>query len=402
MTLSKWCLVLFVAGLVPGIYHLYHPVGLGLGPGFEMPTIARNLVESGTYGDSFESLKTGPTANNPPLYPLFLALCIRLFRTPAPIILAILAANIIVNALVPALLPRVSLILFDNAMPGIAGGALSIAASWLIPSWDADYTQLGLVAFCLMTMRLVRGRGYNAWTGAIAGAALGILFLLSQVVLLVALPWIGYLLLTQRTQWRTISSFLTTMLLAAILVNLPWLLRNYGIWGEFVTRTNFGFTLHTSNNDCAAPSIDDEIANGCYAATHPEKSVAEAALLQSMGEPAYDRLKTAQALSWIRTHRDRFVRLTLARIVQFWFPPPVIPRYAAYAIWIITLLSIPGFVLMLIRKVPAALYLGAVFLLYPLLYYIVVSAIRYRVPILWLSSLAAGYFLTALPFRRRS
>ena len=108
MTLSKWCLVLFVAGLVPGIYQLYHPAGMGLGPGYEMPGIARNLVENGTYGDSFESLKTGPTANNPPLYPLFLALCIRVFRTPMPITTVILAANIIVNALIPALLPRVS------------------------------------------------------------------------------------------------------------------------------------------------------------------------------------------------------------------------------------------------------------------------------------------------------
>jgi len=42
-----------------------------------------------------------------------------------------------------------------------------------------------------------------------------------------------------------------------------------------------------------------------------------------------------------------------------------------------------------------------VFLLYPLTYYIVVSGIRYRVPILWVSTLAAGYGLAAVVQGRR-
>ena len=70
-------------------------------------------------------------------------------------------------------------------------------------------------------------------------------------------------------------------------------------------------------------------------------------------------------------------------------------------IWIITVLSIPGFLLMLYRRVATAAVFGAIFLLYPLLYYVVVSEGRYRLPILWLSCLTAGYLLTAFPPRRR-
>jgi hypothetical protein len=43
-----------------------------------------------------------------------------------------------------------------------------------------------------------------------------------------------------------------------------------------------------------------------------------------------------------------------------------------------------------------------VFLLYPLTYYIVVSGIRYRVPILWVSTLAAGYLVATVLQRRRA
>ncbi len=398
----KWFLMLFALGLAPGFYQLSHPAGLSLGPGNEMAMEARNLVENGVIGNSFRSMNTGPTATNPPLYPLFLALYTFLFQKPVMIVAAVLITDIIVNALAAALLPALSAALWGTPAPGIAGGVLAIAASQLIPSWDANYTQLGLIGFCLLTLHLARAREYSVWHGTLTGVALGILFLLSQVVLLVALPWMAYLFWGRHTRPPAMLRFILPLLLAALLVNLPWLLRNYGIWGEFVTRTNFGMTLYTSNNDCAEPSVYQELASGCYQATHPESSVAEAGLLKNLGEPAYDRLKRAAAMTWIRSHSSRFLQLTLARMIQFWFPVPNSPRYAAYVIWIITLLSLPGFYILLQRRAPAVVFLGTILLIYPLPYYVVVSAVRYRVPVLWLSSLTAGYFLTAIAPRRWS
>jgi len=338
---------------------------------------------------------------NPPLYPLFLALCYRLLANPVWAVIAILVANVVVNALIPALLPQVATALWGTSAPGIAGGVLSILSAQLIPDWDADYTQLGLILFCLATMHLVKRHGYGVWQGAVTGAALGTLFLLSQVILLVALPWIGFVLLAQRTRARDMVRFLTPLLLAAVVMNVPWLARNYGIWGVLTTRTNFGIVLHFSNNDCSSPSVYEQLSDECAVATNPETGVAEAILLKRMGEPAYDRLKTREAEAWIRSHPRRFFSLTLARIVQFWFPVPVPPRYAIYMVWMITILSIPGFFLMLRRTVPAVVFFGTIFVLYPLMYYIVVSGIRYRVPILWVSCLAAGYFLASVSQRHR-
>src|SRR4051794_25040894 len=71
--------VLFLCGILPGFYEFRYPVNYGFGRGFEMAAIARNVVDSGTFGNPFEPQVTGPTASNPPLYPLFLAGLMRVF-----------------------------------------------------------------------------------------------------------------------------------------------------------------------------------------------------------------------------------------------------------------------------------------------------------------------------------
>ena len=154
--------------MASGAYQYFHPEGLSLGPGNEMVMEARNLVHEGTFGDPFRSMKTGPTATNPPLYPLFLAFCVWLYPSSSfNFITAVLVANLTANALAAALLPRVSTVLWGTPAPGIAAGVLSIAASQFMAGWDANFTQLGLILFFLGATRLVVTRDKVAWRGAL-------------------------------------------------------------------------------------------------------------------------------------------------------------------------------------------------------------------------------------------
>ena len=95
-------------------------------------------------------------------------------------------------------------------------------------------------------------------------------------------------------------------------------------------------------------------------------------------------------------HPGRFWVLTLRRFREFWFPVAGERAYMTYTIWLITLLSIPGLVLMAKRREPVTWFVAAVLLIYPLMYYVVVADVRYRYPVLWLSLLPAGYFTLAL------
>ena len=383
---------LFLAALVPGLYAWFHPQGFGFGHGFEMAAIAKNLVAQGTYGNPFEPAITGPTAALPPLYPLFLAALLKMLGGPLCGAAALLA-NILVNAAIAALLPRVSSAFFGRPTPGVFAGALWIFAMRPMPQWDTTFTIAGLLLFCWITAR-TPGR-FDRSTVA-AGVLAGLLSLLNPVTIVVLAAWIGFLLLSRRVPRFTAARYAAALGLIVILCNAPWLARNYRIWHTLVVRTNFGATLYSSNNDCAEASLVQIGRNGCFQKTHLVASDAEIELLKTIGEVEYDRRRTKDALVWIRANPARFRQLTLARTLQFWFPEPAQSPYTVYATWVITLLSVPGIILMARRRVPATRFVLFIWMVYPLMYYIVVSCDRYRYPILWTSLLPAGYCLAAL------
>jgi hypothetical protein len=86
--------------------------------------------------------------------------------------------------------------------------------------------------------------------------------------------------------------------------------------------------------------------------------------------------------------------------MEFWFPDGL--DETLYAFWLSTVLFIPGLIVMARRREPVTAFVLFISLVYPLMYYIVVSCDRYRYPILWASQLPAGYCAVILMERIRS
>lgn len=381
--------LLFIAGGIAGLVQLLHP--LAFGAGYEMVAIARNVAEHGAFANPFYIANTGPTAVEPPLYPLFLAALMGLLKRQFLVVFAVAIANICANSLVAAWLPRISLLFYDDIMPGVVGGVLWLCAAQLLPSWDASFTVAGLLLFCLLSASSIRRTDNAAVFGGAIGLLAGLLFLLNNSSILVSLPWIVYLLVRRAVPLKRVIAYFCPLLAIFCVIVSVWVLRNRRELGSPVLRTNLGMTLYVSNNDCAEASLIDDERRRCYQTHHPNVSASEASLLQSLGEVRYDRQRTADARSWILAHPIRFLQLTLTRFGQFWFPSADQHPFSAYAIWLITALSIPGLILMVRRREPTIPFMLAVLALYPLMYYVVVSDVRYRYPVLWISILSAGY-----------
>jgi hypothetical protein len=383
-------LVLFAAGLTAGVIQTCTG-GAIFCVGCEMVGIAHSLVTNGVYGNPFVVFHhTGPTAANPPMYPLFLALLLKVFNNWHWVVIAAIASNIAANALTAAWLPRVSLAFYGDLWPGILGAILWLAAAPLDVSWDESFTMAGLLLFCLSTSsRLWRDSPFLS--ALLAGGIAGVVFLLNPSSLLVFSPWVVYLIVRRESTLRQGGILFATL----TLIISVWAGRNYLRLGAFVVRTNLGMTLYASDIDCAEPSLAAEEANGCYNLHHPNRSAREAQLLLTLGEVEYDRRRTADAESWIRTHQSRFWTLAFQRFLQFWLPPldSQHPPLNTWAIRVATVLSIPGLLVMIYRREPVTWFVLTVLFLYPLLYYAVVSSERYRYPVFWLSLLAAGYFV---------
>jgi hypothetical protein len=357
--------------------------------GCEMVGIARSLVMQGIYGNPFDVLHdTGPTAANPPIYPLFLAVLMEVFKYWHRVGIAAAASNVVANALTAAWLPKISKAFYGDLWPGILGSILWLASEPLMPSWDTSFTVAGLLFFCLFTTSSLRSKHFVS--ALLAGVIAGIVFLLNPSSLLIFLPWMIYLVIHRRAATLRQTAIVLSTLTLIISV---WVGRNYLQLGAFVVRTNLGMTLYASDNDCAEASLHADEANNCYQSNHPNVNIREAELLRTVGEVQYDRERTADAELWIRTHQDRFWRLTFERFRQFWLPPLYDNSLGICVIWAASVLSVPGLLLMILRREPVTWFILTVLLIYPLMYYVVVSDVRYRYPVLWISLLPAGYFI---------
>lgn len=386
--------MLFGVGIVAGLIHLIGVIEFGRG--FEMVQIARNLADYGTFANPFDAGPTGFTAVNPPLYPLLLALCFKLLHNPTAVAYFAAIGGIAANAVTAALLPRVSLLLFTDRFPGIVASIACLAAMQLMPAWDTNFTIAGMILLCVFSAETITRGVDSADDGVLAGLAAGGLVLMNPSSLMVTLPWIAWVAIKRRA-----AAYSCALMVALCLVVSMWVMRNDLTLGAPVLRTNFGMTVYASNNDCAAASLRAAEDDGCYEAHHPNTSREEARLVRTLGEVGYDRKRTADTVNWMTAHPGRFRRLTVERVWDFWFPSPVRSPSSA-VVWLVTWLSVPGLILMAWRREQATFFVLAVLIAYPLMYYIVVSDTRYRYPILWISGLAAGYFVSACRARMRS
>jgi hypothetical protein len=395
--------VLFVLSGIAGVVIMATSV-LPFGRGYEMVALAENLARHGTYANPFQVLDTGPTAVNPPLYPLLLSVLFRVFGNySAFVVLAATVANIVVNALIAAWLPRVSWLFYREIRPGAIAGVLWVFVAQLIPSWDASYTMATLLLFCIISAGQPGGE-MRLRHSVIAGLLAAASFLFSPTSVLVFLPWTLWLVFFRRTSSRQ-AAYLSLSLAIAASIAFMWALRNDRELGHFVVRTGFGTTLYASNNDCARPSILEDEGNNCFQAHHPNMSLSDARILRQVGEVEFEHMRVQDAKAWIGSHPRQFFRLTVARIRDFWFPPLEYRPASAIATWIATVLSVPGLLLLVHRRQSIAIFAGTALLVYPILYYVVISDPRYRYPVLWLTLLLAGYFvhwlIDRLPVKNR-
>lgn len=169
---------------------------------------------------------------------------------------------------------------------------------------------------------------------------------------------------------------------------LPWMVRNWIVLGyPAPVRDNFGLELSIANNDCAGVTIIDNGRRGCFQNAHPNFSPAENARVRELGELRYNRMKMAQAISWIRRNPVRFGSLTLQRAFNFLFPSWLDGPYSP-GIWMVTAIAIPT---VFMRRIPQVRMLHAAALAGWAPYLFVQSDVRYRALTLWIWLLLAGF-----------
>lgn len=361
------------------------------GSGFETVAVARSLAEHGSFANPYSAYLTGTTAHVAPLYPAFLSLLLRIFGYSAAFGLAASFCSMAVHGIHAALLPYLSKLFFHDRLPGIWAAVLGIVLPVYVffPQFEVIYFAAAVMSFCLLSHRLARLEAGLPAFGA--GLALGAIALLNPASICVTVPWLAFLF------WRKVPrrrAWFLVCAAGAIAALAPWTWRNYRQFHAlFFVRDNLGLELYVSNNDFARGTLRQNTASGLYRRRHPDQSLPEAMACARLGEIEYNRERLHTALAWMRDRPARFLALSITHARLFWFPDAEGSPWYAFGVAAVTLASFFGFLLLARRREPTLLYLVAVQLLYPLIYYLVQIDPRFRAPILWVSLLGAGCLL---------
>jgi len=366
------------------IAHTYRfkAIGDNFSFGFEMGRIGRSLATGGGFGNPFNGY-TGPTAWEPPLYPLLVAAVFKLFgiysQASAFILLTI---NSVFSALTCIPIFLIAKRCFSERV------AVWSAWTWaLLPSimywstrwvWETSLATLLLAAIFWLTLVMKERDGLKPW---LLFALIWGITALTNPSLLAFLPASGSWVWYQR--WKAGKRSLAGIVLAcAVFVGCiaPWLIRNYRTFGQFVfLRSNFGAELRIGNGPGA---------NGTWMEyLHPTQNVFEMQRYRHLGEMAYVKERKQEAIDFIRQDYGRFLGLSLKRFVYYWGGVPRQEKMAwlaptKSAIFLLSsALALWGLTRALRKHKPGGWLFFWLILCYPAVYYFVFPHPRYRHPI---------------------
>ena len=158
----------------------------------------------------------------------------------------------------------------------------------------------------------------------------------------------------------------------------------------FFIRDDAGLAIGSSNLDCAGPVLTDNIASGCFATFHPTANPLLLEQLKSQGEYDYAARAMRATVQWVRNHPARFARLSVQRILYFWFPVERSDKRVLVNGILMSLATVLSFFGVLWRKSPGFAVLAGGLISYPFPYYFAQGEQRYRYPVLWMSVLLAA------------
>jgi 4-amino-4-deoxy-L-arabinose transferase-like glycosyltransferase len=363
--------------------HTYHFKNLegNFGFGFEMGRIGRSLALGQGFGNPFHGI-TGPTAWEPPLYPLLIGGVFRIFGIyTSASAFVLLSVNSLFAALTTLPIFAIAKRCFGEQVAVWSGWTWALLPSMIFWStrwvWETSLAAFLLALVLALALVLEVEDGLRRWLqfGLLWGVAA-----LTNAALLSLLPVSGLWAWQRRRRLGKRSLPGAAAAAAVFLLCLaPWLVRNYRTFGQLVwIRSNFGAELRLGNG----PGADGQWMDSL----HPSKDVQQFQLYRQMGEIAYVAERKQEALAFIRQDYARFVRLSIKRFTYFWGGPPRSRLSASSllgnALYLASsLLAGCGLVLGLRKHKPGAWLFFWVIVAYPLVYYLVFFLPRYRHPI---------------------
>ncbi len=345
--------------------------------GVEICSIAAHIVRGQGFSSPFHA-DTGPTAWIPPVYPYFVALIFRLFGLyTAASAMVILGIQCILAAATGVAIHALGRRTFGPQIGFFAAWIWALSpvffrwpVSWI---WDFAASAFLLTVIFVVTLDVAEKNTRKHWLllGTLWAASA-----LTNPALLTILPFsFFYAAFKNYRAYRPwFASLALSGVLFAVLVS-PWLIRNELVFHRPVFfRSNFWFEFHLGNY---------HFSNGMgYSGKHPTANSAEFQKYVALGEMGYIDHYKEDSLRFVREYPAEFRDLTLHRAWWFWDGTSILYQagewWRPWKFWPLSLLGWLGLLFAVTRRPRGWILFAAALLVYPLPYYFVYPAAKYR------------------------
>jgi hypothetical protein len=350
---------------------------------------------------------SGPTAILPPVYPLIVAALFRIFGIDS---IAAYFAAIFLNIIFSA----ATCVPIYYAAKRIAGTGIASLAAWLwalfitairMPTewiWDTALSALLVAILVWATLELPTSHRWRDWSTY--GLLWGLVLMTNPApasVLPVLLAWLAYRIPNPDPAPPRHTSELAKPALAlalALLCCVPWTVRNYVVFHRFIPlRSGLPFELYIGNNE----NYDERRSRLPPAITFER----EVLRYLKMGEMPFMDEEKRKALAFIAAHPRAELTLFTKRFVAFWIgtAQPIQAFEENHSLLLRAILignfltaigTACGVAILFIRHNPSAFPLATFPVIFPIIYYVTHTSLRYRHPldpiILLLTAIALG------------
>jgi hypothetical protein len=356
----------------------------------ETGSIATSLATHKGFSNPFRR-ETGPTAWLAPAYPFLVAATFKLFGVQSlRSFYFLVGLNILLSTTVCVPLYLVGWRVAGLAVGSLAAwlwalfpGAIMVPFEWI---WDTSLSALLAALILWATLEVAESKRWRDWCGY------GLLWgftLMTNPALGALLPFLlGWAAFRAKTQNRiTLVASLQKPILAlalAIVCCVPWTVRNYSVFHRFIPfRSNFAFELYIGNNE----NYGD----------HPQfpppiTKERETVRYIHMGEIPFMDEEMRKAKLFIESHPRKVAILFADRFAAFWTGTPfALDTFLATDSWLVRtvllcatfsgIAALAGIVVLVWRRSPFAFPLAVYPLVFPLVYCITHTSLRYRHPL---------------------
>jgi 4-amino-4-deoxy-L-arabinose transferase-like glycosyltransferase len=356
----------------------------------EYDQAAVSLARHGSFAPSVATFHGGPTAYHPPLFSIVLAAVYKVVGTGSEHVRW--TSGRLLEALLGTLTVWLVALIAFRIWPGRRVGLTAAAIAAIYPplmlvgsSLLSESLFIPLVLAAVWAALVYRDDRRLRWA-VLAGVLVGLSALTRGNGFLLVIP-VGFLVWTGRRR-RSWGAPLA-VLLAAVVVLIPWTVRNYNVFHTFVpVTTETGYAIAgTYNAQVQHQRRNPALWSAPFAGT--------ATILRSdptaNEQQISSRLET-MGLDYIRAHPSSLLKTVFWNTVRMVWPSPGLERYlapyegyparlaqlSAYGFWLLLVLAVIGAAVPLTRRAPWALWMC------PLLVYLTTVGLegttRYRSP----------------------